>query len=50
MSCGLTSAITDPTNSVVRQAVLASDVLFGHDEYAAAWIGWYREAKKLAAG
>ncbi len=46
MACGLTCAITDPTNAVIRQAVLASDVLFGHDEYAAAWIANYREKQK----
>ena len=46
MACGLTCAITDPTNSVIRQAVLASDVLFGHDEYAAAWIADFRERQK----
>ncbi len=42
MICGLTAAITDPTNPVIRQAVLASDVLLGHDPYAVAWIADYR--------
>ena len=42
MICGLTAAITDPTNPVIRQAVLASDVLLGHDAYAVAWIADYR--------
>ena len=42
MVCGLTAAITDPTNPVIRQAVLASDVLLGHDSYAMAWIADYR--------
>ncbi|MBI3243166.1 MAG: dihydropteroate synthase [Chloroflexi bacterium] len=46
MACGLTCAITDPTNPMIRQAVLASDVLFGHDEYAAAWIAQYRAKQK----
>lgn len=49
MACGLTCAITDPTNAVIRQAILASDVLFGHDEYAAAWIADFRERQKAAA-
>jgi 5-methyltetrahydrofolate--homocysteine methyltransferase len=49
MLCGLTCAITDPTNPVIRQAVLASDVLMGHDEYAAAWIGDFRARQKAAA-
>lgn len=49
MACGLTCAITDPTNPMIRQAVLASDVLFGADAYAAAWIAQYREKQKAAA-
>jgi 5-methyltetrahydrofolate--homocysteine methyltransferase len=46
MVCGLTAAITDPTNAVIRQAVLASDVLLGHDAYAVAWIADYRSRLK----
>ena len=42
MVCGLTAAITDPTNPVIRQAVLASDVLLGHDPYAVTWFADYR--------
>jgi 5-methyltetrahydrofolate--homocysteine methyltransferase len=49
MTCGLTCAITDPTNPMIRQAVLASDVLLGHDEYAVSWIARYRAAQKQAA-
>jgi 5-methyltetrahydrofolate--homocysteine methyltransferase len=49
MACGLTCAITDPTNPVIRQAVLASDVLFGRDEYAANWIARYRQARRAEA-
>ena len=45
MICGLTAAITDPTNPVIRQAVLASDVLLGHDAYAVAWIADYRSRR-----
>jgi 5-methyltetrahydrofolate--homocysteine methyltransferase len=48
MLCGLTCAITDPTNSTIRQAVLASDVLLGHDSYAAGWIADYRARQKAA--
>jgi 5-methyltetrahydrofolate--homocysteine methyltransferase len=48
MVCGLTAAITDPTNPVIRQAVLASDVLLGHDPYAVAWIADYRSRQKAA--
>jgi 5-methyltetrahydrofolate--homocysteine methyltransferase len=49
MLCGLTCAITDPTNAAIRQAVLASDVLLGHDAYAAAWIADYRSQRASAA-
>jgi 5-methyltetrahydrofolate--homocysteine methyltransferase len=47
MVCGLTCAIADVTNAVIRQAVRASDVLLGHDEYATSWIAEFR--KKSAA-
>jgi 5-methyltetrahydrofolate--homocysteine methyltransferase len=53
MVCGLTCAITDPTNPVIRQAVLASDVLLGHDQYAVTWIADFRKrqaATVAAAG
>jgi 5-methyltetrahydrofolate--homocysteine methyltransferase len=40
---GLTSAITSPLHEEIRQAVMAADVLMGHDEHAARWIGRYRE-------
>jgi 5-methyltetrahydrofolate--homocysteine methyltransferase len=47
---GLTCAITNPLVSEVRKAVLASDLLLGHDEYAMQWISNFRaEQKKLAA-
>jgi 5-methyltetrahydrofolate--homocysteine methyltransferase len=49
MLCGLTCAITDPTNPSIRQAVLASDVLLGHDPYAAGWIADFRAQKAAAA-
>jgi|SRR5579871_276697 len=46
MSHGLTSAITDATNPLIREAVWASDVLFGRDDYAARWIARYREKQR----
>jgi len=46
---GLTCAITDPTNAVIRQAVLASDVLLGHDEYAQRYIADYRSRRQATA-
>lgn len=45
---GLTSAITDPTNPVIRQAILASDVLFANDEYAMNWIADFRSRAPAA--
>ncbi|MFI5282614.1 MAG: dihydropteroate synthase [Candidatus Dormibacterales bacterium] len=42
MHCGLTCAITNPLVPEVRRAVLASDLLLGHDEYAMRWIASYR--------
>ncbi|MCL4396713.1 MAG: dihydropteroate synthase, partial [Chloroflexi bacterium] len=49
MTCGLTCAITDATNDTIRQAIRASDVLLGHDEYAVSWIAEFR-AKKAEGG
>jgi 5-methyltetrahydrofolate--homocysteine methyltransferase len=46
MWCGLTCSITDPTNPVIRQAVLAGDLLMGNDPYASTWIAQYRERQK----
>jgi 5-methyltetrahydrofolate--homocysteine methyltransferase len=45
MTHGLTCAITDATNDVIRLAVRASDVLLGHDEYAVSWIAEFRAKK-----
>ncbi len=49
MTCGLTCAITDATNDTIRQIVRASDVLLGHDEYAANWIAQFRARMKAQA-
>jgi len=46
MPHGLTCAITDPTNPIVRAAVLATDVLYGNDEYAVRWIADFRAKQK----
>jgi 5-methyltetrahydrofolate--homocysteine methyltransferase len=35
---GLTAAITNPLEGEIRQAILAADVMMGHDENCAAWI------------
>ncbi len=42
MSAGLTCAITNPMVPEVRRAVMAGDLLLGHDEYAMRWIANYR--------
>jgi 5-methyltetrahydrofolate--homocysteine methyltransferase len=50
MHAGLSCAITNPLIPEVRKAVLASDLLLGHDEYAMRWISAFRaEQKKTAA-
>ena len=49
MNAGLTCAITNPLVPEVRRAVLAGDLLLGHDEYAMKWIASYR-AEQAAAG
>lgn len=46
MLCGLTCAITDPTNPAIHQSILASDLLLGRDEYAMRWIAKFREKQK----
>ncbi len=49
MPHGLTCAITDAMNDTIRTAVRASDVLLGHDEYAAGWIAEFRAKKSVAS-
>jgi 5-methyltetrahydrofolate--homocysteine methyltransferase len=50
IASGLTSAITSPLHEEVRQAVMAADVLMGHDRDCASWIGRYREGGADATG
>lgn len=45
ISHGMTSAITNPLNKDVKQAVLAADVLMGHDQDCASWIREHREPR-----
>ena len=47
--CGLTSAIADVTQPIVREAVLAGDLLCARDENAARWLAHYREKRKAMA-
>jgi 5-methyltetrahydrofolate--homocysteine methyltransferase len=43
MAAGMTSAITNPLEPEIRQAILASDVLNGHDANCVTWIKTYRQ-------
>jgi len=43
MGAGLTSAITNPLHEEVRAAIMAGDVLLGHDKDAARWIAANRD-------
>jgi 5-methyltetrahydrofolate--homocysteine methyltransferase len=49
MHAGLTCAITNPLVPEVRRAVLAGDLLLGHDEYAMRWIASFRAEQAAAA-
>ncbi|OLB80573.1 MAG: methyltetrahydrofolate cobalamin methyltransferase [Chloroflexi bacterium] len=51
MHAGLTCAITNPLEAQVRRAILAGDLLLGHDEYAMRWISNFRadQAAKASA-
>ena len=44
IASGLTAAITNPCEEAIRQAVLAADLLMGHDENCTAWIAASRDA------
>lgn len=50
MAAGMTSAIMDARTPSVMDAVRASDLMLGNDEWGSAWIGTYRarEAAKAA--
>jgi 5-methyltetrahydrofolate--homocysteine methyltransferase len=49
MHAGLTCAITNPLIPEVRRAVLAGDLLLGHDEYAMRWIARFRAEQAEAS-
>ena len=50
MSHGMTSAITNPMHADVKQAIMAADVLCGHDRDCAAWIREQRDPGAANAG
>ena len=43
ISAGLTSAITNPLESEIMQAVMGADVMMGHDPDCRRWIRKYRQ-------
>jgi 5-methyltetrahydrofolate--homocysteine methyltransferase len=43
IGAGLTSAITNPLRAEIRQAILAANVLMGHDPDTATWLRTYRQ-------
>ena len=43
IGAGMTSAITNPLESEIRQSIMAADVLNGRDPNCATWIKTYRE-------
>jgi 5-methyltetrahydrofolate--homocysteine methyltransferase len=47
---GLTSAIANPLHAEVLKAIMATDVMMGHDPDCARWIRRFREAPPVAAG
>ena len=49
IAAGLTSAITNPVEPEIRQALLAADVMMGHDENCAVWIANSRPADDAAS-
>ncbi len=49
ISAGLTCAITNPTEPAIKTAILAADVMMGHDENCMHWLREQRAAAKAAA-
>jgi 5-methyltetrahydrofolate--homocysteine methyltransferase len=43
IGAGMTSAITNPMEAPIREAVMAADVLAGHDLHCSRWIRAYRQ-------
>ena len=50
IGAGLTSAIMNPMHLEIVKAVMAADVMMGHDADCARWIRRFREAPALQAG
>jgi 5-methyltetrahydrofolate--homocysteine methyltransferase len=50
IACGMTCAITNPLEDSIRKAILAADVMMGHDENCAVWLAAHREAAGAGEG
>ncbi len=50
IGAGMTSAIMNPMHAEVKTAVMAADVLAGHDPHCAAWITEFRDPTATGAG
>ena len=46
MGQGLTAAITNPVEAEIRRAILASDLMLGHDPFGTRWVSHFRNAAK----
>jgi 5-methyltetrahydrofolate--homocysteine methyltransferase len=44
MAHGLTAAITNPIETEIRKALLAADLMLGHDPMGRRWVAHYRKA------
>jgi 5-methyltetrahydrofolate--homocysteine methyltransferase len=49
IASGMTSAITNPMQPELVRAIMAADVLMGHDEHCAGWIARFRAAPEPGA-
>ncbi len=50
IGAGMTSAIMNPLHAEAKTAVMAADVLAGHDENCATWIGEFRDPTAEGSG
>ena len=50
ITVGLTSAITNPMKPEIHQAIMAADVMMGHDENCVTWIRVNRGERAIADG
>lgn len=50
IASGMTCAITNPLEYEIKQAILAADLMMGHDENCMSWITASRDAARQAVG